>query len=782
MPSQTETGPFHSGRDETAAQPASDAPAAPAFGPPAEPGEVGRLGPYRVIKELGRGGMGAVYAALDTRLDRRLALKVMLPQYAADPAARARFLREARAAARVKHDNVVTVYEADERDGVPYIAMEFLKGYPLDEYLRKKGCPTISQVVRITAEAAAGLAAAHNLGLIHRDIKPGNLWLEAPHGRVKVLDFGLARPVDAEAELTQSGAVLGTPAYMSPEQARGEKVDARTDLFSLGVLLYRLCTGKLPFEGPTTMAVLMALGTQEPRPVRELSPSVPESLAALTHQLLAKKADGRPRTAEEVVRRLRAIAGELAGSRARPAEGSLSQAPAGQATVSYAPIQVTVPPPEASPFADIDADVTENEPAPAPKPARKKPGGKAPWMFAGAAALLVAATAVVIIVIKTNDGSKTKIKVPDKATVKTRARADKTVAKVRPGIEPPAEVPDPDRQAAEYVVSLGGFVRVKGLDRDLKAAAELPKERFTLAGVVLHSPKVTDAGLASFEGCKGLTYIHLTGPAVTDAGLAHLMAGKGLWFLDLASTAVTDAGLAHFKDCKGLGHLNLGRTKVTDAGLASFKGCKGLGYLNLGGTAVTDAGLACFKDCKDLTQLILHDMAVTDVGLAYFKDCKGLKGLDLHGTKVTGAGLASFKDSKGLGSLDLGGTTLTDAGLAHLKDCKELWLLNLPSTAVTDAGLAHFKGYKGLGHLNLHGTAVTDAGLAHFKECKGLGYLGLFGTKVTDAGLTSFQDCKGLGYLGLRGTKVTAKALAAFHAAVPGCRIEHDGGTIEPKK
>ena len=287
-------------------------PAAPGFGPPAAPNEVGRLGPYRIVKELGRGGMGAVYAALDTRLDRRLALKVMLPRYAADPAAKARFLREARAAARVKHDNVVTVYEADERDGVPYIAMEFLEGYPLDEYLRKKGCPTISQVVRIAAEAAAGLAAAHNLGLVHRDIKPANLWLEAPHGRVKVLDFGLARPVDAEAEVTRSGAVVGTPAYMSPEQARGERVDHRTDLFSVGAVLYRLCTGRLPFEGPTVMAVLMALGTLEPQPVRELNPAVPASLAALIHQLLAKKADDRPQSGAEVVK---PRAGDCGGTR-----------------------------------------------------------------------------------------------------------------------------------------------------------------------------------------------------------------------------------------------------------------------------------------------------------------------------------------------------------------------------------------------------------------------------------------------------------------------------------
>jgi serine/threonine protein kinase len=282
------------------------------FGPPADPSEVGTLGPYRVLKLLGRGGMGAVYLAVDTRLNRKLALKVMLPQYAADRTARERFIREAQAAAQVSHDNVVTVYEADERDGITYIAMQFLQGYPLDEYLKRKGMPGIPQAVRLVREAAAGLAAAHKIGLVHRDIKPANLWLEAPKGRVKVLDFGLAKPFDTQVEVTKSGVVIGTPAYMSPEQARGQKIDSRTDLFSLGVVLYQLCTGRLPFEGPNIMAVLTALATDTPRPVQELNAEVPGPLADFIHQMLAKDPGQRPATADEVVRRLRTIGEQLA--------------------------------------------------------------------------------------------------------------------------------------------------------------------------------------------------------------------------------------------------------------------------------------------------------------------------------------------------------------------------------------------------------------------------------------------------------------------------------------
>ena len=176
-PTQAQAASVASDGDDTRPGASTAGPPAPVFGPPAEPGDVGRLGPYRVLKELGKGGMGAVYLALDTRLNRRLALKIMLPRFAADAAAKERFLREARAAAQVSHDNVVTVHEADERDGVPYIAMQLLQGLPLGEYLKRKGSPAVAQIIRVAGEAAAGLAAAHRTGLVHRDIKPANLWL-----------------------------------------------------------------------------------------------------------------------------------------------------------------------------------------------------------------------------------------------------------------------------------------------------------------------------------------------------------------------------------------------------------------------------------------------------------------------------------------------------------------------------------------------------------------------------------------------------------------------------
>ncbi len=189
--------------------------------------------------------MGVVYKAEDPRLKRLVAIKVMLPRSAADDSARRRFLREAQAMAAVHHDHVVAIYQVDEDNGVPFLAMEFLQGMPLAQRMKGDPKPNLAQILRIGREIAEGLAAAHDRGLIHRDVKPGNIWLDSDHkDRVKILDFGLARVGAEDVHLTRTGVVVGTPAYMSPEQAGGEKVDARTDLFSLGCVLYRLCTGR----------------------------------------------------------------------------------------------------------------------------------------------------------------------------------------------------------------------------------------------------------------------------------------------------------------------------------------------------------------------------------------------------------------------------------------------------------------------------------------------------------------------------------------------------------
>jgi serine/threonine protein kinase len=288
-------------------------PAAPASGdfafllPPVLPDEIGRLGNYRVLRLLGKGGMAFVFQAEDIALRRPVALKVMKPDLNSDADGWQRFLREARIMAAIKHEHLVTVYQAGQEGTVVYLAMELLEGESLGKRLERTGTADVPEILRLARDICSGLAVVHGQGLIHRDIKPDNIWLEAPNARVKILDFGLARFVNDDVRLTQAGTIMGTPSFMAPEQARGQAVDARSDLFSLGCILYALCTGNRPFHASNTMAVLTALAVDNPRPINEINPSIPPALAQLVMQLLAKDPANRPASAEAVLERLEQI-------------------------------------------------------------------------------------------------------------------------------------------------------------------------------------------------------------------------------------------------------------------------------------------------------------------------------------------------------------------------------------------------------------------------------------------------------------------------------------------
>jgi serine/threonine protein kinase len=263
------------------------------------PGSLGRLGHYEVFEVVGKGGMGIVLRAFDDKLHRVVAIKVLLPALASSGPARQRFVREARAAAAVTHDNVIAIYAVEDAGPVPFLVMQFIAGRTLQEKLDRTGPLPVKEVLRIGLQIAAGLAAAHAQGLVHRDVKPANILLENSVERVKITDFGLARTVD-DASLTGSGLIAGTPAYMSPEQVHGKKVDHRSDLFSLGSVLYTICAGHAPFRADTAMAVLKRVCEDTPRPLHEVNPDVPDWLEALIARLHAKAPADRFQTAAEV--------------------------------------------------------------------------------------------------------------------------------------------------------------------------------------------------------------------------------------------------------------------------------------------------------------------------------------------------------------------------------------------------------------------------------------------------------------------------------------------------
>ncbi len=268
--------------------------------PSDKPGSLGRLGHYEVQQVIGQGGFGIVLKAFDEKLHRVVAIKVLSPAYAAHGAARKRFIREARAAAAIKNEHVVAIHNVQQDEAEPpYLVMELIDGISLQDKLDRKGPLEVKEILRIGLQIAEGLAAAHKQGLVHRDIKPANILLEKGVERVKITDFGLARAVD-DASVTQSGTVAGTPLYMSPEQADGQAVDHRSDLFSLGTVLYAMCTGHPPFRASGTHAVLKRVIEEGPRPIREINPEVPDWLCDIISKLHAKKPVERFQFAHEV--------------------------------------------------------------------------------------------------------------------------------------------------------------------------------------------------------------------------------------------------------------------------------------------------------------------------------------------------------------------------------------------------------------------------------------------------------------------------------------------------
>ena len=291
-----------------------------------------RLGPYEIVAPIGAGGMGEVYRARDPRLGREVALKVLPEAFASDAQRRARFEREARSASALNHPNIVTIYDIGGGDSILYVAMELVEGKTLRDVLAGGPLPS-STLLDLAAQIASGLAKAHGAGIIHRDMKPENVIVSAD-GHVKILDFGLAKlqhpsgaPTElelsavmtAEAALTEVGVMLGTVAYMSPEQAQGKPVDARSDVFSLGIILYEMSTGRRPFGGDNGVSILSAILRDTPAPITESRPAAPAGLDRIVRRCLEKAPEERYPDAHALRDELLALRADLASESGRPA-------------------------------------------------------------------------------------------------------------------------------------------------------------------------------------------------------------------------------------------------------------------------------------------------------------------------------------------------------------------------------------------------------------------------------------------------------------------------------
>ncbi len=691
--------------------------------PAKDASELGRLGAYRILNILGIGGMGVVYQAEDTTLKRTVALKAMKPSLASNNSARQRFLREAQTAAAVRHDNVVTIYQAGEHNQIAFLAMEYLDGESLEDRLKRETRLTVAETLRIGREIAEGLAAAHAHDLIHRDIKPSNLWLEQGRGRVKILDFGLARAAVGNVKLTQSGTILGTPAYMAPEQAEGESVNARADLFSLGCVLYRMATGELPFKGEGVMQILRAIALTEPRKPSELNPEISSELSELIMKLLEKDPTKRIASAGEVVAALQSEQDKLK----RIEDKTVAVKSDDQVTWRRAG--------DTSKTADF------------PSPSGRTRSKKSPILVALAFlfGLVVCAGGIYgIIRISTPEGDYViNTDDPDfsfsvsKGTVilndKKAKREYRLKVVQQKGGEFELEVTDPINELSfntkAFSIKRGEVVALKAWferkpadvamgspvdDAWIKSVAAMPAEqqvKEVAAKLKARNPGFNGDVKHEIDG-KTVTVLRFVSDHVTD--LSPIKALPGLHGLFCGGGNQRLSRLADLSPLKGmrLYSLNCGWTKVSE--LMPLREMNTLRDFDCSQTEVRDLlplkdipltnlnfGNTRVADLSPLKSMKLGILACNGTGVSNLAPITGMKlsYLDCHGTDVSD--LSPLKGMV-LEDLGIGETKVTD--LSPLKDT-QIAKLSCAVTKISDlAPLKHMK----LTHLNFSRTDVTD--------------------------------------------------------------------------
>lgn len=703
---------------------------------------LGTLGHYEVLTVLGQGGFGTVLKAFDEKLHRLVAIKVLSPAMAATSPPRKRFLREARSAAAIKHENIVAVHSVEETP-FPYIVMEFVDGITLQEKMDGAGPLDPMEIASLGKQIARGLAAAHAAGLIHRDIKPGNILIQqGPEHLVKITDFGLARAAD-DASITRSGAIIGTPLYMSPEQAKGGSMDHRSDLFSLGNVLYTMASGRPAFRAPGTVSVLKRVAEDKQRPLTEIVADTPPWLVAIIDTLLEKDPEARFQTAREVADLLDAYYREMKkGSKIMPVfrfDRKKKQAVLDSATPSIWPRAVA--------FGVGMISLL----------------GCAEWL--GWTRFLSGQP-------NTDAGSG-----------------------FSSGMAATQEVPkalsaDPDRELAGWAVQQPAMDIVVQFEDgspaiNLKSGGTVPEKPFHVASLVwTDAEKLTDSDLEGMGKCVRLVEIRLVSPGfrfpeVTDLGLALLCSfGKdskiqNLDFSGGAFPKVTEKGIMCLNQIENL--LGLGLKLAPGQGgafeklqlpyLASFSlGGEGIpGDWSRGGAnrfpQVTQVWLGFPQKLQNLQDLVR---------------LKRINNLSFWGCELDDQMFSEIANLPDLTGLMINGNKgITSESWAKLRELKKLKTLNLLSVSM-DAKTAEALGFlPALETLYLSHSDLTDEGLAGLGRSETLKELHLYAnSKITNKGLENLARGKKLEYIEVTQCPgITPIGILALEKALPKCKV-----------
>jgi len=737
------------------------------------------LEPYLLLSPLGEGGMGHVFKARQRRLKRLAALKVMRKECLKSSLAIQRFLQEAEAAAALNHANIVQVYDANEVNGIPFLAMEYLEGSDLSKLVRTSGPLPVAEACEHIRQTALGLQHAHERGLVHRDIKPSNLMLTTA-GVVKILDMGLARlshsmaTDDHGVSLTATGQTLGTPDFLAPEQALNAKsADIRADIYSLGCSLYYLLTGRTPFTGESVTEKLLKHQMEEAPALDGIRPHLPPHLAVVVRKMMAKRPENRYQTPNEVVSALQPFAGPT--SAGYIPQGSLAcVANVGQQT----PAHDETPPQRSDKAAGGQAKETSVEIDP-PGICWSRPTGdvEAEWRE-------VARTPGALLLLP---GHEYRLDVAKDATnLQLSGLANVPLLAV--------VLSHLHLRECQFITDLGlghlqGLTALRHLDLGFcKQITDKGLVKLQRLVALQHldlsfCEHISDAGLVCLQELK-LKELKLSNHRITDMGLATVGRLSSLQSLSLWSCSrITDEGVKNLRSLKSLRHLDLAEcTKVTDAGLDHVGSLASLQYLDLQECQqITDAGLAHLKNASSLQRLDLRECdSITDAGLAHLRGLVSLRHVAFSGNnKITDEGLAHLQQLTALQHLDLySSRQITDVGLSYLQSLSNLQYLGLYSCRhVTDEGLAYLRGLTALRQLVLRWCLnITDAGVFHLHPLMSLQQLDLRECKqITDKGLAHFHDLLALKRLDLRGcTRISKSGVALLKMSLPQCQIKYD--------
>ena len=791
------------------------------------------LGNYVILDKIGAGGMGQVFLAKHRIMKRIAALKILPEAAIESDNAVERFHREVEAAARLTHPNIVTTYDADQANGVHFFVMEYVEGDDLSAVVRKRGRLSVTRALDCIIQVARGLEYAHKQGVIHRDIKPGNLLLD-PQGTVKILDMGLARlqstsEIDryapTQAELTQDGSVFGTVDYMSPEQALNSKdVDARADIYSLGCSLYYLLTGQAVYHGDSLMAKMLAHRENEIPVLHEERDAVPERLSEIFAKMVAKKAEDRYPTMSALLADLEALATEVVED--DEPEAAMSDA----MKVSASSVDLRAKETSSASIGDT-VDYYTGQIAQKPtKPETSSDGmphRQRAWFAGGGVAAVALAilgylyVAGVIFKIETPDGviqietnvndvdvfvdnekvvyitdpkdkTKIKVKIPQGGKLlrvsKAGFEADVREFKLNTVNGPikvsllPREVTPRestvDREVAELVLKNGGEVSISASPKEpnwIRDEEDLPSGEIRLT--MIHYWEPDEADLVLVPKLSSLRSLSISSVNVNkNSGPSHIAELRFLTALDLKS--VTNDQLVHIAKLTNLSTLALGGPNVTDDGLVHLQGLDELEVLHLIDTGVTGSGLAFLSELKHLRLLYMTRSKMTDEGLMQLRGLN-LEYLDLAETLITDAGMVHIRALPQLYELAISRTRITNQGLSHLADSSVSSLELTGCTAISDEGIANLEGRQ-LTRLILDDTKITDRALKSIQGMTNLKYLSLLGTTITDDGLKQLSAYPNpIKTLRLSNTNVTPTGVATLQKALPNCKIEYESLTSD---